>query len=999
MKRVLCKGIKIILFIWGAVLLSEGGYAQSSVFNLSGSIIKKNALGAAVEKSRFLEVFWTGINGADEYDLEWTTTDDPITSSSAALFLNNSSRVTIAKSLSYLIPLLSTNTRIAVRIRQVQYNTEDVREEGAWEYTMGNGNFAIWQIDWNEEGINWQASTTYAEEGKRKDVVSYFDGSLRNRQTVTVSDTVAVVQENIYDEFGRVVANILPVPFKEKPVETPFLHYFSNFNLNSQNLPYSFKDLQDLCEIKPGLLKGGAATYYSPQNQFLADPLFVDNSDLTKNNLTKYIPDASGFPVSVIQYTPDNTGRTKLQGGVGPKFQPGTSGNRLTKYFYSVPAQLELDKLFGSDAGLAKYYTKNMVIDPNQQVSISYTNSSGKVVATALAGGAPENQDALPSNAATQRKVVTLITPDQFVYDATSLKLTATTKHVVTVDGNADVIYNISRLTACAEENAFSLCKECTYDFKLKVTNSCGEIFMDHSIPVTLNSPANNDISMAISKILTVGEYNIQMELALSEKKAEDFAEAFVKEGQVAGKFDTKFHFVKKYLYAMDISAFGGCERCKETLGEREVFKEVFVQKVKDLITTDQRPGDDALLTLAGERYDQLMVQCNALISAGCNNISPCNKYVELLSADVSPGGQYALLDADNNLLEPEHNVLSDALWRNAFPVKAPSDPLYQATLIEIPASDTEENTATIKISPYDADFSVSMRVKYWQEEWALYLISQHPEYCKFQFCQQYEGLFKWDEHVKEDLYEVSSTSVLSASAGTFNNSQFDWLLERDPFFQTTANTTIPGAPVTGRGIGNLYYESMKNDLEYFSSNVLFSWAYPEKSITQFVDFLIYNQNTASANDPDVDIWYDFIPPEQSDPCRLKDREWNFYKEFYFLVKERYVKKYRNEVYCASRLGDCKVGIPTTFPVPGDVQAADFMITKVNAPACTETEQTIKVTYMGGKLPKACIIDIYYPGLTVPRSVAIESGASIVTMCIPAGVALKNVKVSDVILN
>ncbi len=37
----------------------------------------------------------------------------------------------------------------------------------------------------HERMLNWQSSISFAEEGKRKVVVQYFDGGLRSRQTIT----------------------------------------------------------------------------------------------------------------------------------------------------------------------------------------------------------------------------------------------------------------------------------------------------------------------------------------------------------------------------------------------------------------------------------------------------------------------------------------------------------------------------------------------------------------------------------------------------------------------------------------------------------------------------------------------------------------------------------------------------------------------------------------------------------------------------------------------
>src|SRR6266540_3694003 len=100
-------------------------------------------------------------------------------------------------------------------MRQVHY-TNGYRDEDDWDYKITDPNgtptgYAIWTIPlWHEQNLNWQYAAAFSEEGKKKEVVSYFDGSLRTRQMVTInnSDNVAVVQETVFDEFGRAAGKI-----------------------------------------------------------------------------------------------------------------------------------------------------------------------------------------------------------------------------------------------------------------------------------------------------------------------------------------------------------------------------------------------------------------------------------------------------------------------------------------------------------------------------------------------------------------------------------------------------------------------------------------------------------------------------------------------------------------------------------------------------------------------------------------------------------------------
>src|SRR5690606_30809065 len=93
-------------------------------------------------------------------------------------------------------------------------------------------------------------------------------------------------------------------------------------------------------------------------------------------NENKFIPNSEGsiageaYPFTETRFTAD--GRLASRGGVGPDFQIGSG--QETKYYYESVAQEELDALFGTDAGLASHYFKNIVRDANGQYSVGYSD-------------------------------------------------------------------------------------------------------------------------------------------------------------------------------------------------------------------------------------------------------------------------------------------------------------------------------------------------------------------------------------------------------------------------------------------------------------------------------------------------------------------------------------------------------------------------------------------------------------------------------------------------
>ncbi|HUC80966.1 MAG TPA: hypothetical protein VMR70_08625, partial [Flavisolibacter sp.] len=216
-------------------------------------------------------------------------------------FKNNNTRITLTLP-SYLLNLSYDSGYVLFRIRgaQVTLPPEQVRLTSPWNYQAGEeGNTTLTSgivfTDGHEQNLNWQYSATFAEEGKRKEVVSYFDGSLKSRQAVTInnSDNRSVVQESVYDNIGRPVVSLLPSPANDSA-----LHYFRAFNQNQAGDPFSFSDIiYSKCgaTVNPLSTASGTGQYYSPQNPFTG---FIHRN---------YIPDALGYPFAVTEHTPDNT--------------------------------------------------------------------------------------------------------------------------------------------------------------------------------------------------------------------------------------------------------------------------------------------------------------------------------------------------------------------------------------------------------------------------------------------------------------------------------------------------------------------------------------------------------------------------------------------------------------------------------------------------------------------------------------------------------------------
>ena len=394
-----------------------------------------------------LQVNWTPANypGAESFDLEWTFIDSAsqrgysiaqnfgggtsIPPDTLALwFTNNATRINTFAS-SFVINLHYDQGYVLYRIRGVQLHYPDnIRYTGNWNYQAapaagGSAQTAAVPVTWHERGLNWVYNGMFAEDGKRKEMIEYKDALQRARQAVTLnnSDGVASVLENVMDEMGRPALSVLP---GITPDTT--LHYFHDFNKNSAGQAYSYTDFQQGagCQIIPAAMSttSGTSAYYSPSSPF------------PNAFHAAYVPNAHGYPFSVLQYTPDNTGRLLMEGGVDSTFQPG---HHVTYYYYGKPQQVELDRLFGSEAGLATHFLKNMSVSPDGQVAVTYVDANGRIVATALAGRAPSNMDSLTSSVGAVTPISEeMLRPEDFVQDISSYSLAATTTLLAPMTGN-----------------------------------------------------------------------------------------------------------------------------------------------------------------------------------------------------------------------------------------------------------------------------------------------------------------------------------------------------------------------------------------------------------------------------------------------------------------------------------------------------------------------------------------------------------------------------------
>jgi hypothetical protein len=625
-----------------------------------------------------LPVTWAAIDNAESYELEWTyisnqgETETTVSAFNEIeivpfYFRNNSSRVEVTSN-SYEIPLVYEKGYILYRVRAVGksiVNSIPVWVKSNWTY-LDNGTTTYpeanaYLYEGLENNINWQSSLSFAEEGKHKVVVSYHDGSSRNRQAVTRinTDERAVVGETFYDYNGRPIVQTLPVP-----VKVDSLGYYTNFNVVNGQSVQRKEDVVDANTCIPTGAqlsdKTGASNYYSPQNNFGTNG--NTRGDIINKDL---IPDAKKYPYSQTVYTPDNTGRIATQSGIGESNHLG-SGHE-TQYLYATPLQTELCRLFGNQIGYAAHYKKNMVIDPNGQVSVSYLDLDGKVVATALAGGAPDNVQNL-GNANTRSINEDLIktNPMSNGISADSTSRIFNKKFVVTSNsipytfnytgefGFYDIPCNVAGTYTHIDG---------VVDVYVTLKDKCGAIIFSASPPV-LQTPAGNtgarhSVSTGdVVKTLNTGEYTLTKVAVVNEDKLNAYTQEYLASScakKVADFEDAEYADVN--LTDCNLT----CEKCN-------------IEKERLLALSDQ--------LLTAEQKEDIRTMCANI----CDETIGCSGALNSMRADMSlPSGQYAEIR--------ENRIQAPVINENTF---APSSAVVSAA-----------NNMTVDLSNTDASNAV----------------------------------------------------------------------------------------------------------------------------------------------------------------------------------------------------------------------------------------------------------------------------------------------------
>jgi len=592
---------------------------------------------------------WNYVTGAVEYDVEWVFIGEFDNFTYNALVpsgpfdFKEPVRITTYKhrhELDLIYPIGTVYYRIRPKGYFFRSGDKEVYYTSTWSYVKkaGSGNMS-YSVTTDFEALKtWQYTVAYAENGMAMSTVTYFDGSLRARQQLSQMNTTGqvVAAATLYDYEGRQTVQVIPTP-----INTNSLNYFNNLHKDVAGNAFD-KDDFDLGTSNPMGTTSGAGMYYSSANNLTNDP-YRDR-----------IPDAEGYPYSQVSFINDNTGRPRKSSGVGLTHKMG--GTHETVYYYVKPTERDLRELFGSNVGDVSHYDKQVVVDPNGQASVTYTDQFGRVIAAGLMGGAPNNLVALDNNPAGVGATVTanLMPGNQITTDANGNLQSVTDYYQLNIGTNPITLnYDLVSGGINTVDALFGTtgCASCFYELEIQVYDPSGNLvnlgYTSQTIAgsplatirekyaasaLNCESPSFDPTLTAISKVVSLtltGEYRIRKILRVDQQAVATYlaTNASTLPGAPSLAAITGDYLANVVITGcgLDCAAFYEQE-CREELG----------YPITGLLTSLTTPQQDSVTACINEK-------CAASVAEIENTTDPdadkCTMLLETFRQDLAPGG------------------------------------------------------------------------------------------------------------------------------------------------------------------------------------------------------------------------------------------------------------------------------------------------------------------------------------------------------------------------
>ena len=676
-----------------------------------------------------IELRWNYVNGQEAVELEyvfWDTLNTQSAPSAPDELFAKATRVEIHAQ-HYKLHLTYPTGTFYYRVRPVGYyvtglmsDFEDHRRYGPWSVVKQQSLTAF------EPDRSWQYTTAFAEGGKSKKVISYFDESMRSRQIITFlnDDERTLVGETDYSVEGQSMISILPVPSNENT-----LFFKAAFNQNAAGTSYNYTNFDKTGGAEALKNTTGAGQYYSSNNPNTNDIHY------------SYIPDAAGKPFTQMRYTRDNTGRVAKQGGVGAFYQIGT--DRETTYHYGSVSDSELRRLFGSNIGDARYYKKTLTFDANGQGSLSYIDQTGQTVATTLAGVKPENVHEL-SSAATTTETKNLMAGNtiDLVKDESSVGYGLLN---VIRNNLFSFYYELTGTYISTVLNNVPICKDCQYELEITVRDPDGLYMAPDNPPVGGQLVTETINGQTIHKIIQ--SYTGAQLSSCSTGTAYSTTPV---------SFDITFPEVGEYRVAKTLRLVPGSlsmqTSCLDDLG----------------VLPDSSSYVNSLISQIDSTQCNFLGTSDSIINAAFvwASEAECLSLLERMSYQVRALSGVSILDvADSTCLSTKLYTIQD-VNSNAIKVGFTAAGVMVDNNTGLPISlDVlgSDGSVYTNIDDFNDFLLLVNHPTYYQENWTDVLVLCHREYCHYTYCQgqvnsnvfslQLARYNTWSEFTSDPLY------------------------------------------------------------------------------------------------------------------------------------------------------------------------------------------------------------------------------------------------------
>lgn len=866
-----------------------------------------------------LTINWTAQPQAEGYEVEYTFVDDysdtgvntPLAPAQIDFsFRNNSTRM-LVEDHACTIPLVQERGYLLYRVRGYSFHGpnldriffgETFYNTPSTVAVFPNKFYVTPTVVHTADKINWQSVTTFVEGGKSKTVVKYMDGTMRQRQIVTGANTEhnAIVGETVYDFHGRAAVEMLPAP-----ANSAAIRYYPNFNQNQNGQPYNWTDFD---YRDPGVCssfnipqlgqQSGAGNYYSAQNP-------------NKTLFNAFIPDAQGYPFSRVTYMPDPTNRIVRQGNVGEVFQPGSTDNQPyqghdMKYYYGKPDQQKLDYLFGTNVGYAEFYQKNLIVDPNGQVSVSYLDAKGNTIATALAGRQPDGMDALSSNASASFTADLLSGTD--IVDSANYSITNAQTFLVSTNNTLyNFHYTLNENTvdilSCEGRN---YCLDCIYDLEITlVKDECAAVEYHHASTIGnlanldfLCHNANGAADVQFSVPLNIGSYTITKKLTVNKDAAEQYIHQVLNDPDNTCLLTFDDFFEEAWNNRDTLRCATACDAC---------------------MADANSAGSTTQIADAEQECDSLW--CNPQIG------NLCDMAKMGMINDLTPDGQYAIYRDASGTFNLASSPISIFNSGNTAHFVGNNGSIVNLS-IDLPGYPTQP------LSYYLSTPTLTQQlILNWPSDLSEKLLPLHPEYCYLEFC----GLdFVQDGNDFDTRFMGQTTfggfkNEFGLSSSISVNNFINYVYDNDPF--------VTGAPSQVRNELVVKYGDFTGQGHSMPQVALFLANCPSGNI-----------NTCTA------AWNDGVQD---------DDEWEKLKNLYYSLKSEYLQKAREYHVltsggcCPNYYIGCDVAAGNCYtPVWNALPPLPASCSSVSNPSFSLYGQSIK------RFPN--INDIDFPGIDEP---------------------------------